>query len=87
MNPELEKTDTSHTEVIDYDPKWVEKYEEESEMIKTLFGNKIISFEHIGSTSIPGLASKPIIDMAFSISSWKDVEDLIKPLSTLGYYT
>ncbi len=85
MESPIEKIDLSHTEVQDYDPKWKELYEDEARKIRDLLGDKITSIEHIGSTSIPGLASKPIIDMAITIPSWKDAQDLIEPLSTIGY--
>ena len=85
MEPTAEKPDLSHTEVQDYDPKWREMYKDEARRIKNLLGDKIISIEHIGSTSIPGLASKPIIDITITVPSWKDAQDLIEPLSTLGY--
>lgn len=80
-----EKLDLSHTKMQDYDPKWKEMYDEEAQKIKNLLGDKITSIEHIGSTLIPGLASKPIIDIVITVPSWKDAENLIKPLSTLGY--
>lgn len=85
MESDTEQPDTSHMTVSEYDPKWAEMYEEESRKIKELLGGKILSTEHIGSTSIPGLASKPIIDMAVTVPSWKDAHRLIEPLSTLGY--
>ncbi len=85
METNTEKLDTSHMEVQDYDLRWVEMYEDESQKIKALLGDKLILMEHIGSTSIPGLASKPIIDMAVVVPSWKDAEALIEPLATLGY--
>jgi len=77
--------DISHAEIQDYNPKWLEIYENESKEIKNLLGDKILSIEHIGSTSIPGLASKPIVDIAITVVSWKDTQDLIEPLSNLGY--
>ena len=77
--------DTSHTDIKEYDPKWVELYNQEAYKIKELLGDKIIRIEHIGSTSIPGLVSKPIIDIAIEVPSWKDADALIEPLATLGY--
>ncbi|MCP5469290.1 MAG: GNAT family N-acetyltransferase [Chlamydiales bacterium] len=49
--------------VVSYDPHWCEKYAEEEKRLKTLFGDLPIVFHHIGSTSIPGCAAKPIIDI------------------------
>lgn len=85
MGQKIETIDTSHQEVREYDPKWAEMFERESERIRKLLGDKITRIEHIGSTSIPGLASKPIIDIAIEIPFSEDTESLIDPLSTLGY--
>jgi GrpB-like predicted nucleotidyltransferase (UPF0157 family) len=85
MKTDMENLDTSHMELCRYDPKWAEMYNQESQKIRALLGDKITEIEHIGSTSIPGLASKPIIDVAVVVPSWKDAESLIGPLSTLGY--
>lgn len=86
MESNKNQPDISHMEVREYDSKWGEMYNEESKKIKELLKDKILTIEHIGSTSIPGLASKPIIDMAVVISSWKDTNILIEPLATLGYF-
>ncbi|HEY4507506.1 MAG TPA: GrpB family protein [Candidatus Paceibacterota bacterium] len=77
--------DAAHAEVREYDPQWVLRYQEEAQRIKDLLGDKIVKIEHIGSTAVPGLASKPIIDMAVLAPSWKGANDLIEPLATLGY--
>lgn len=78
--------DIAHTEIKKYNSEWVLKYETEAEKIKNLIGDKIIEIEHIGSTSIPGVESKPIIDIAVLISRWENADDLIKKLSLMGYY-
>lgn len=85
MEQKTETIDTSHQEVREYDPKWAEMFEQEAERIRKLLGDKITRIEHIGSTSILGLASKPIIDIAIEIPSSEDAEFLIEPLATLGY--
>lgn len=85
MEQNTETIDTSHQEVREYDPKWVEMFEQEAKRIRGLLGDKITGIEHIGSTSIPGLVSKPIIDIAIEIPSSEDVESLIEPLTILGY--
>lgn len=85
MEQESETIDTAHQEVREYDPKWAEVFEQEAEKIKNLLGDKVTRIEHIGSTSVPGLASKPIIDIAVEIPSAEDEESVIKSLATLGY--
>ena len=87
MESNTEKLDKSHMTICEYDTKWPEIYNNESQKIQTLLGDKITSIEHIGSTSIPGLASKSIIDMAVTVPTWKDAQELISPLSTLGYHS
>jgi GrpB-like predicted nucleotidyltransferase (UPF0157 family) len=85
MEPVTKNIDISHTVLHDYNPKWAEVYRSEAQKIKDLLGDKITSIEHIGSTSIPGLVSKPIIDIAITVESWKNAQDLLGLLSTLEY--
>lgn len=46
--------------LVPYNPKWVELFEKERQLLVKTFGKKIIAIEHIGSTSIPGIAANPI---------------------------
>lgn len=80
-----EQEDLSHERVLEYNPEWKEIYEQEAGRIKELLGDKISRIEHIGSTSVPGLVSKPIIDIAVEIPSSEEIDLLIKSLETLGY--
>jgi len=57
-----------------YNSKWKDMFDEEKENLKGLFGDLAISIEHIGSTSIEGLSSKPIIDIAVSVNKLSDFE-------------
>jgi len=75
----------SHSVIEEYNSEWKEKFEEEADKIKNLLGEKITSIEHIGSTSIPGTISKPIIDMAITISTYKNADGVAESLSELGY--
>lgn len=71
--------------VIDYDPAWPMVYEELRANIWAVVGEFASRIEHIGSTSIPGLAAKPIIDMSVVVTEPGDVEKAIKALAKLGY--
>ena len=53
--------------------------------IKDIFGDLAIDIQHIGSTAIPGMIAKPIIDIAVTLSSLDKAKDLIEPLATLDY--
>jgi GrpB-like predicted nucleotidyltransferase (UPF0157 family) len=69
-----------------YNPAWPKLAEAEIKAIKTIFNSlPYFSIEHMGSTAVPELASKPIIDILISVQSLKEAENLISPLESLGY--
>jgi GrpB-like predicted nucleotidyltransferase (UPF0157 family) len=72
--------------VTDYKEKWVRDFENEKAQVLKICGKQIVSIEHIGSTSVPELASKPIIDIAVGIYRYKDADDLQEPLNKIGYF-
>jgi GrpB-like predicted nucleotidyltransferase (UPF0157 family) len=72
--------------VVDYDPQWPVMFEKEKEAIIAALGNRFLMVEHIGSTAVPGLAAKPVIDMAVGIQSLADAPVLIPCIEGLGYF-
>lgn len=68
-----------------YTSEWKSRFESEKELLKHLFGDSAIEIEHIGSTSIEGLPSKPIVDMVVMIDDHADADRLTDPLSKMGY--
>lgn len=71
--------------IEDYNSKWAKKFEEEKVKLKEILNDKVISIEHIGSTSIEGLGAKPIIDIAIGVKDLETVMDFNEPLQKLGY--
>ncbi|OXM16096.1 GrpB family protein [Paenibacillus herberti] len=71
--------------ISDYQNNWAAEYEHEAERIRSALGALIIEIEHIGSTSIEGMAAKPLIDMMISVQRLDDVEMLVDPLAQLNY--
>src|SRR5665213_1454875 len=71
--------------VADYDPTWPTQFEELRSRILRAVGSVAMSVEHVGSTSVPGLAAKPIIDIDVVIAAAIDVILAIGRLATLGY--
>ena len=73
--------------VVEYDPRWVERYEEEAKFLRETFGpDVIVRLEHYGSTAVPGLAAKPVIDILVEITSFEAAQQKIRPvLESLGY--
>lgn len=72
--------------VADYDPAWPAAFEQERESLHTALGPLVLAVEHIGSTSVPGLAAKPIIDLQLSVRDLEEARSgCIGPLQALGY--
>lgn len=71
--------------IVPYDPAWKTKYKTESEKIISACRNNILYIEHAGSTSVEGLAAKPIIDIYIGTKSVEEAEAMIEPMIALGY--
>jgi GrpB-like predicted nucleotidyltransferase (UPF0157 family) len=72
-------------EVMAYDLRWAEEFALERQRLLDGLGDRVLVIEHIGSTSVPGLAAKPIIDMIAAVKTFDEVERMIQPLEKLGY--
>ena len=68
-----------------YDPQWPIQFEREKARILTALGPLLLEIEHFGSTSVPGLAAKPIIDILAAVRHLEDVSACVEPLRRLGY--
>lgn len=68
-----------------YTPEWPRLFEEERRLLEVTIGHVLLGVEHVGSTSVPGLDAKPVIDMAAALRRLTDVEGCVKPLENLGY--
>lgn len=77
--------DTSHESLNTYDSEWEKTYLEEEQKIRDVLGDGVVDIQHIGSTAVPGLASKSIIDIAVLLKSHTEAEAHIEPLKELGY--
>ena len=71
--------------IVDYDPQWPTLYEEERDRILAVVGDLVVAIEHVGSTAVPGLGGKPIIDIMPWVRSLADAERCIEPLEGIGY--
>ena len=72
-------------ELADYDPAWPALYEREAEKIRAALGDGVVVLEHAGSTSVPGLAAKPIIDIVLAVSDSTVESAYVPPLEQAGY--
>lgn len=71
--------------IVDYDPRWPERYAIEAKKIRAALGSKIVRLEHAGSTSVPGLAAKPIIDIVLEVADSSDEPAYAPALEAAGY--
>ena len=76
---------TGTLELVPHDPAWAEAFLEEKARIEIALADRIVAVEHIGSTAIPGIRAKPIVDMAISLERYEDGFNCVKPLEALGY--
>ena len=71
--------------VVPYDDKWREMFETESLLIKTLLGGVAKDIHHIGSTSVPGLSAKPVIDILLEVSDINELDRYNCAMAHAGY--
>lgn len=71
--------------IVDYDPAWPGKFERERDRVGRTLGPGALRVEHIGSTAVPGLAAKPIIDLLVTVENPDDDAALVPSLESAGY--
>jgi len=81
----ISKTDKRRLGVVSYNPNWKDIYKEESEKIKNVLSDIIIDIHHIGSTAIPGIKTKPVIDILVEVKDIEAVDQYNNTMEELGY--
>ena len=71
-------------EIVDYDPTWPDRYAVWREALRSPLGATALRIEHVGSTSVPGLAAKPIIDVQVSVADLVDEAAYVPALEVIG---
>ena len=71
--------------VVDYDPAWPEVFRAEAARIRGALGERALLLEHAGSTSVPGLAAKPVIDIVLAVADSSAEAAYASALETAGY--
>jgi GrpB-like predicted nucleotidyltransferase (UPF0157 family) len=72
-------------EVVEYDPRWKDLFVEEKGLLDRALNGLIISIEHVGSTSIPGMAAKPVIDIMACVEDQSGPDVYLDRVGPLGY--
>ena len=71
--------------IVDYDPAWPRLFSREEQRIRVALGDAALRLEHVGSTSVPGLAAKPIIDILLVVNDSGDEASYVPALEAVGY--
>jgi GrpB-like predicted nucleotidyltransferase (UPF0157 family) len=91
VTDEIEKTgliggaEKRRVEIVDYDPDWPKEFERHRRIIARALGNTAQRIEHIGSTSVPGLAAKPIVDILVVVEDSTEESAYLPQLEAAGY--
>jgi GrpB-like predicted nucleotidyltransferase (UPF0157 family) len=77
--------DVLSVELQEYDPTWAELFESERQLLAGIFGSRAVAIEHVGSTSVPGLSAKPIVDVLIGLRELALSDAQIEAMRRLGY--
>lgn len=71
--------------MVDYDPEWPRQFEREAGRIRSALGDRALGIEHAGSTAVPGLPAKPIIDIVLVVTDTAKESEYVGALESAGY--
>ena len=81
-----QKTHNSTIDLRPYDPCWPKMFEQEAQIIQNALGASAVQVEHVGSTSVPGLSAKPILDILLLVEDSSREETYLPYLEQAGYF-
>jgi GrpB-like predicted nucleotidyltransferase (UPF0157 family) len=76
---------TNRVTIVPYDPGWPRRFDEERSVLAAVFAGSDAIIEHVGSTAVPGLGAKPVIDILIGVPILLEVEDRFQALEAAGY--
>jgi GrpB-like predicted nucleotidyltransferase (UPF0157 family) len=82
---EVPATSRRRIEIVEYDPAWPVLFGELGQTLRAALGAVALRIDHVGSTAVPGLAAKPIIDVQISVAAFDPLKAFKDPLEKLGY--
>ena len=77
--------ETRQIVMVDYDPRWLVKFQKHAKLLSQALEAKALAIEHIGSTSVPGLAAKPIVDITVLVGDSSEEAAYLPALQATGY--
>lgn len=72
-------------QIVDYDPRWPGWFRRESDRVQAALVGRNLLLEHVGSTAVPGLAAKPVIDVLLEVTDSDDEDSFVPALQAVGY--
>lgn len=86
LQKRIDKVVKEKIDIVSYNPRWTRSFSDEARFLQNKFPKIIKRIEHFGSTAVPNLSAKPIVDMLIEVTSLKEVKKKIVPaLIALGY--
>ena len=85
MAVESETTVDEPVVIVPNDPSWPALFREQATQLREALGAVALRIDHIGSTAVPGLAAKPVIDIQISVASFAPLDAIRVPLERAGY--
>lgn len=79
------KTHNAPITLVEYDPLWPELFQQVANRVRSVLASKALRVEHVGSTSVPGLCAKPIIDMILLVADSADEPSYVPALEAVGF--
>jgi GrpB-like predicted nucleotidyltransferase (UPF0157 family) len=76
---------SDRVEISEYDPTWAELFERERQRLSGVFDSRALGIEHIGSTAVPGLCAKPIVDILVGLDRLELTDEQIAAMERLDY--
>jgi GrpB-like predicted nucleotidyltransferase (UPF0157 family) len=71
--------------VCPYTPEWIQSFREEQARLQACIGDFVLDIQHVGSTAIPNMAAKPILDIGIAVADFEEAARCVQPLQQLGY--
>jgi GrpB-like predicted nucleotidyltransferase (UPF0157 family) len=84
-HPSLDERFDPTIRIVEHDPGWAAQAQDELRRLAEALGSEAVRLEHVGSTAVPGLDAKPIIDLQLSVAAFEPRDRYVAPLERLGY--
>jgi GrpB-like predicted nucleotidyltransferase (UPF0157 family) len=76
---------TGTVSIVPYDPRWPQLFEEAAAELRAVAGGALLDVQHVGSTSVPGLSAKPVLDVLAAVPDFEGALELVPAIESLGY--